>query len=88
MLFAITPLQRAAERFADVAMPGVGGRRDPTSRELAYTHALRFALSEGGVTREEELQLALLADELGLSTQAATRLRHEVEAERGHRAPP
>jgi hypothetical protein len=49
-------------------------------RESLYRDALRFALLDRKVTREEELHLFRLAEELGIGAGRAMELRLEVEA--------
>ncbi|HLE96946.1 MAG TPA: hypothetical protein VI997_06195, partial [Candidatus Thermoplasmatota archaeon] len=81
LLFAIAPLQRMAERVADVAMPGV---RDPRERAVAlgadeaYREALRMALEDGVITPAEERSLARMARQLGIDPERALDLRDEV----------
>ncbi|HLE95848.1 MAG TPA: hypothetical protein VI997_00625, partial [Candidatus Thermoplasmatota archaeon] len=77
-LFAASPIQRAFE----------GGRRDravaaaavPDDAALeAYRAAVRAALADGAMTREEEEHLADVAHHLKLSPRDALRVRREVE---------
>lgn len=82
LLFAITPLQRVADRVAAVAMPGVReGDMGTERRAIFYRTAVAMALSDSIITREEERHLARLAEQLGLSHTEALRMREEVEAE-------
>lgn len=78
LLFALAPLQRVAERVATAAVPLVDDERSAN----VYRHALRAAMRDGSLSRDEERHLAALADELGLPAREALRLREEVEAER------
>jgi len=84
LLFSITPLQRAAERFASAAVPGrtpaEASRGSTRLAEDAYRRALRLALRDRVLTRDEERELALLAHDLGLPPARAFALRDEVEA--------
>lgn len=93
LLFAANPIQRAMERLTD------GGERAPAARadapqgsgtaerEDAYRHAVRLALRDRTLTREEERHLLRLAYHLGVPTPRAmqihdmVRLRREAEAE-------
>lgn len=89
LLLALHPLQRVAERVADTAMPSVRDTpewRDERKGEV-YRTAVRLALSDGVVTRDEEIHLADLATQLGLDARRALDLRHAVERESGIGAP-
>lgn len=78
LLFALSPIQRLADRIAQAAVPGQG----PTPRaEAAYKEMLRKFLSDGALSRDEEKALADLAGELGLDPGRAFELRDEVEDE-------
>lgn len=86
LLFAIRPLERVAERVADVALPEV--REAPPvatasadERRAAYRDAVRMALADGIVTRPEERALASLAHALALNAPEALALREDVERE-------
>ncbi|HVL88479.1 MAG TPA: hypothetical protein VM681_10830 [Candidatus Thermoplasmatota archaeon] len=80
LVFAIAPLMQFADRVAQAAVP-IGAADPRPSREEAYRRAVRLAL-RGGITREEELSLAMLARELGIDAHRALTLRHEVEEAR------
>lgn len=89
MLFAASPIQRAAERILTgepSARQGPAGPREPSgfpaptaNAEAAYRKAVHLALVGGPLTAQKEVALAEVADELGLRASDATRLRHEVE---------
>ena len=83
LVFAMAPLQRAAERLAERAVPVAGEAFPapaPESRAVdTYRRAARLALRDRRLSVEEEIELAHVADGLGLSAAEATRLRHEVE---------
>lgn len=84
LLFAAVPLQRAAERLAGGERGvAIAARTSGHPSADAYRDALRLALHDGAMTREEERHLASLADRLGVSYAEALRLRHEVETETG-----
>lgn len=83
LIFAISPLQRLAERVADAAMPGVGRAASATLPSAAtalddYRTAFRAAMRDGRLAPEGELALARLAHRLGLGAETVTRLRHEM----------
>jgi hypothetical protein len=83
LLFAIAPLQRAAERLADKAVPGAETLEPVArpSREEAYKDALRIALQDRRVTRDEEARLTRVAEHLGIGASRAVELLGEVEDE-------
>lgn len=83
LVFALAPLQRLADQVASRAVPAPepvawtpGDRRDGV-----YRNALRIAMRDRRLTPDEEVQLAELADELGIKASRALRLRQEAEAE-------
>jgi hypothetical protein len=81
LVFAIAPLQRAAERLANVAVPAGAPAAGPANRrEQAYRDGLRLALRDRRLTPREELVLADLAEQLGLGARRALEIRQEVEA--------
>jgi hypothetical protein len=82
LLLAFAPIRGVAERIADRALPETSARADERARERAYANALRIAMRHPELTEADERSLAHLADALGLSSDSATRLRREVEAER------
>lgn len=82
MLFAIAPIQRAADRVADVALP----RRALDAREAqleTYRLALQLALADRVITRAEERHLAHLAQHLGIPHVDALDARYAVEVQLG-----
>jgi hypothetical protein len=83
LVFALAPLQRAAERVADRAMPGVkpAGQMSHGERARVYLDAARTAWADGVLIAEERELLDRLGDSLGLSADEARRL--ESEARRG-----
>ena len=88
LVFAMAPLQRAADRLAERAVPSAPSSvpvpvPGPASggKEHAYRSALRAALRDKVLTREEEVGLAHLSDELGLTHKRAREIWHEVDAE-------
>lgn len=90
LFFALAPIQRAAERFAHKAVPITGSvvaveSAGAAGKEEAYRAALRVALRDRKLTRDEELGLAHLSDELGLTHKRARELWHEVEGGKGAR---
>jgi len=87
LVFVLSPLQRAAERLAEKAVPlhepapvARGEKASPGPSEDAFARAVRLAL-RGGITRREEHDLAVLADSLGLSAKRALDIRERLEEE-------
>lgn len=84
-LFAAQPLQRAMERITEGPRNGQAQARGPAgasaseSKREAYRRALRVALRDRVLTPEEEVELAHVAHELGLSAPEAVALKHDVE---------
>ncbi len=84
LVFAMAPLQRAAERLAERAVPIPAGLDMPslTSRkEEAYRGALRVALRDRVLTVEDENAIAQLCDEMAVTHRRAREIRLEVEEE-------
>lgn len=86
LLFAIAPLQRVADKVANVALPNVAeptavAARPAAERADAYRGAVRMALADGVVTKAEERALAQLAQALQLGPREAFDLREGVEGE-------
>lgn len=87
LLFVANPVQRAMERVVggrDAATPpgAEATRDDATAREDAYRDALRFALRDDTLTREEELRLHGIAEHMGITGRRAHALLMEIETER------
>ena len=86
LVFALAPLQRAAERLAERAVP-IAATAAPTAtsggRADLYRRAVRFAYRDGRVSPEEELHLFEVAEALGLGAGEAMRVRQDVEREAG-----
>ena len=86
LVFAMTPLQRAAERLAERAVPvatstGATPALPAARGAQSYRRAVRFALRDRKLSHDEEVELATIAHDLGLSGPDATRIRLEVERE-------
>lgn len=90
LVFALAPLQRAAERLAERAVPisapappapaaSPAGARD--EREQAFRRAVRLALRDRELTREEERHLLDLAHHLGIAPLRAGEIQDEIAAE-------
>ncbi|MGQ0536810.1 MAG: hypothetical protein ACT4PT_12160 [Methanobacteriota archaeon] len=80
MVLAIRPLERAADRLADRAMPGVvdtAEYRTVRKREV-YRAAIESAIQDGVITDGERNVLATLQDQLGLAASDALALEREV----------
>lgn len=81
-LFAAQPLQRAMERVVSPSGPAPAAPRPSDERaEAIYVDALRIALKDRRLSREEELHLAELGERLGIPARKALALRHQVESE-------
>lgn len=80
LVFAIAPLQRAADRIASAALPS--GRRAQAEHEEVYRSAVRLAARERALTRDEERDLVRLAESLGIGATRAMDIRDEVNRER------
>lgn len=83
LLFAAAPIQRAMEaRSLAVNGPSAGA----SEREASFRAAARMALKDGHITREEERQLVVLADHLGIRPSRAHEIQDEEAARRasGH----
>lgn len=90
LLFAITPIQKAAERLSDKAMPRVRPR-DPayvlSKKRDAYRHVYEAAWSDGRLTSKDARLLAEFKVALGLADEEYAAI--EREWSRTHaRAPP
>ena len=87
LFFAMAPIQRAAERLAEKAVPAsvAAGAVQTTQgrplarRESTYREALRLALRDRQVTPRERVHLFRLADDLGIAAARAAELQNEVE---------
>lgn len=78
LLFALSPIQRLADRIAATAVP-TGGTGSADTAEVRYRTAVEVALADGEISREEERRLAELADELDLDATRALEIQEEVE---------
>lgn len=83
LLFAANPIQRAIE---STRSPSVNGPPTPAgasddAREAAYRKAIRLALRDRALTREEELHLHEIAEQLGIGGRRAHAILAEVERE-------
>jgi hypothetical protein len=84
LVFALAPLQSAADRIAARAIPS-GAQAVPrgvASAADAFRGAVRLALDGGPLTREREATLAMVGHELGLAFPEAHRIIVEEEAKR------
>lgn len=80
LIFALAPLQRAAERVAERAMPGVKDTPEYASyRKLqVYAAALESAYQEGGVSDRERAMLRSVAASLDLHPDDAEQLERDI----------
>lgn len=83
LLFAANPIQRAVERLADHAPTSLrpAAPHAHAEREDAYRQAVRLALRDRVLTRQEERHLLRLAYHLGVPTPRAMEIHDEVERE-------
>ncbi|HVM45427.1 MAG TPA: hypothetical protein VM582_05775 [Candidatus Thermoplasmatota archaeon] len=85
MLLALRPIERAADRLAERAMPAVQDTaeyRTVRKREV-YRAAIESALREGDITEKERGMLATFASELGLTPKETHDIEREARAARG-----
>ena len=82
LVFALAPLQRAAERLAEKAVPSTAAA-SPTGapeREEMYRSAVRLALRDRRLARSEERELFRLARGLGLDADRAHAILVDLES--------
>jgi hypothetical protein len=81
VVFALTPLQRFAERVASVAMPNTENTPEyAASRKLqVYEAALTEALPDGNISERERELLNRLRDSLGISASDADAIQRELQ---------
>jgi hypothetical protein len=84
LVFAMAPLQRAAERVASAAMPGVKGvaEMDEGERAAFYREQLALAWADGILDAGERAMLEAQRRRLGLSQERAHDLEREVMQQR------
>jgi hypothetical protein len=82
LVFAIAPLQRAADRVASAAMPGVKSPAQMTSDERcrAYAELARVAWADGNLSSDERDLLDAARQQLGIGVEDAQRLEREAHA--------
>ena len=80
LLFALRPLEHAAQRIANVAMPRVQDTEEyrMVRKGEVYRAALESAIEDGDVTDKERGMLATLQDQLGISANEALRIEREA----------
>jgi len=80
VVFAIAPLMRAADRLAEVAMPGVKPLHELTAAERAGVYAVqaRLAWADGRLSADDRRLLDRTREKLGLSHEHAARLEQEA----------
>ncbi len=84
-LFAASPIQRAMERVGERRREGAAitvRPADADARENAYREAVRLALRDRVLTREEDRHILRLAHHLGISSPRAMEIQDEVQKER------
>lgn len=82
LIFFLEPIQRAAQRFSDAAMPRTQATPEyETYRKLqVYEAALQTALEQGGISDRERRMLDSLIGSLGIDAKAARRLERDAQA--------
>ena len=82
IVFALTPLQRFAERVAAVAMPNTQDTPEyATARKLqVYEAAITEALPDGIISEKERELFSRLRDSLGISETDADAIERELQA--------
>jgi hypothetical protein len=80
LVFAIAPLQRAAERVASAAVPGAKapGELARSERLDLYREQLRAAWADGNLSADERRLLEVTRERLGIAAEDALRLEREV----------
>jgi hypothetical protein len=80
LIFVFAPLQHAADRLAERAMPGVRDTPEYASfRKLqVYAAALESAYQEGGVSERERSMLTSVATTLGIHPEDAEQLERDI----------
>jgi hypothetical protein len=80
LMFFLDPIQRAAGRFSDAAMPHTQATPEyETYRKLqVYESAVQAALGEGGVSDRQRRVLDSLISSLGIDAQAAQQLENDA----------
>lgn len=91
LVFAMAPIQRAAEKLAAKAVPvslptpvavlAEAYLPSNSTREASYVDAIRWALRDKHLTRTEEAKLHGLAENLGIGNRRAHELMTQVETE-------
>ena len=82
VVFALTPLQRFAERVATAAMPNTKNTPEYTSfrKMQVYEEALTEAQFEEGISEKERALLVRLRDSLGISESDAEAIEGELQS--------
>jgi hypothetical protein len=83
LIFFLEPIQRAAQRLSDAAMPNTRATPEyETYRKLqVYEAALHSALEQGGISGRERQLLNSLIESMGIDPQAAAALERDAQAE-------
>ena len=81
--FALTPLQRFAERVATAAMPNTQNTLEYTAfrKVQVYEEAIAEAQLEGGISQKERALLVRLRDSLGISESDGAAIEHESQSQ-------
>lgn len=76
LLFALSPIQKMADRIAEEVVPG--GETGRTDAEEIYRRQIEMALADGEITAAEERLLAERAEDLGISHTRELEIREAV----------
>ena len=80
LIFFLEPIQRAAERFSDAAMPNtVATPEYETYRKLqVYDSAIRAALEDGHISQRQRRVLDSMIDSMGIDRTVARRMEEDT----------
>jgi hypothetical protein len=80
LIFFLEPIQRAAERFSDAAMPNtVATPEYETYRKLqVYDSAIRAALEDGHISKRQRRVLDSMIDSMGIDRTVARRMEEDT----------
>ena len=80
LMFFLNPIQRAAGRFTDAAMPHMNATPEyETYRKLqVYESVVQAAMEEGGISDRQRRVLDSLIGSLGIDLQAAQKLEDDA----------
>jgi hypothetical protein len=86
LVFALSPLQRLAERVAKAAVPETVAGSAPGARDDVYRETARRLMADGSLSSRDERILARLAQELGIGAADALEMRLAEQKDAATRA--